>query len=79
MSVNQQTQPLSEVELLRIKVAHLEFQLAQLQAQMQLTNLNTSREALIRTTLAQYVGTADAEQYVIDLEAGVIRPRSEEP
>jgi hypothetical protein len=72
------SQILAEVDLLRIKVAHLEFQLAQLQAQMQLSNLNRQREELIRTTLAQHVGDADADQYVIDLDAGVIRPRTEE-
>lgn len=70
-----QTYQILELELLRIKVAHLEWQNAQLHAQQ----LASSREALIRKTLLGYVAEEELERYVIDLEAGTIRPREEAP
>ena len=69
------THQVSELELLRIKVAHLAWQNAQLQAQ----RLAQARDAVIRTTLLAYVAEADLDQYVIDLDAGTVRPRDEGP
>ena len=67
------TYQVSELDLLRIKVAHLEWQNAQLQAQQ----LAQAREAVIRKTMLAQVAEEDLERYVIDLEAGIIRPREE--
>lgn len=77
MPTTPQIHAIEEVELLRIKVAHLEYQLAQVQAQMQLQQLSTSREALIKQAMRAHVPEEDLEQYVIDLEAGVLRPREQ--
>lgn len=65
------TQRIPEVDLLRIKCAHLEYQLAQQQVQQ----LSERRDALIRHTLLAFVEEEDLEQYVIDLEAGMVRRR----
>lgn len=73
------TQALPELDVLRIKVAHLECQVAQLQAQLQLQQLQTSRDALIKKTLLAYVCEPELDHYVIDLEAGTVRPREEVP
>ena len=68
------TRPLPEVELLRIKVAHLEWQVAQLQAHIQLTQLSQHREALITQALRAQVPEDEVESYVIDLDSGRIHP-----
>lgn len=80
-----QTLPLPEVDVLRIKVAHLEFQLAQVQAQMQLMPLSQQREALMKQALRAQVPEEEVEQYVIDtgsrpvqaLESGLVRRRDQ--
>ena len=68
-----QTYQVPEVELLRIQVAQWQWQVALLQAQQ----LGTRREELVRALLLAYVPAGEIEQYVIDLEAGTIRPREE--
>lgn len=71
------TSPIPEVALLTITVAHLEVQVAQLQAQIQLLQLTQRRETLIRQTLLAYVPAAEVEQYVIDLDSGLVRRRDQ--
>ena len=61
----------ADVERLRLHVAQLQWQVAQLQAPQR----GTPREALGRATLRAYVPAEKVEQYVIDLDAGLIRPR----
>lgn len=67
--------PIPELERLRIQVAHLSLQVAQLQTQIQLQPLIDHRDQLIRHTLLAYVAEDEIEQYVIDLDAGLVRPR----
>jgi hypothetical protein len=66
---------LSELELLRIKVAHLTFHLAQMQAQ----TLLETRERLMRETVGRYVAAEEVEYYQVDLDTGVVQRRADAP
>ena len=75
-ATNHQAPPrytLAEVELLRVKVAQLSIELAQMQTQ----RLAADCQALIRETLLRYVAVTDVEHYAIDLNAGLIVSRHE--
>ena len=68
---------LSEIELLRLKVAHLTLELALAQAQANVQRLEQIRAALIRQTLLNHVRAEDVDGYGIDLDAGTILPHQQ--
>jgi hypothetical protein len=66
---------LSDVEILRLKLAQTQLELVLAQAQVHIQRLEHVRETLVRATLMGYVAASEVEGYSIDLEAGAIVPR----
>jgi hypothetical protein len=75
MTVRPEGKAITEVELLRIKVVHLQIQVEQAQAHIRLLTLQRQQEELIRHTFTAYLPGEDTAAYVLDLDEGIIKLR----
>jgi hypothetical protein len=60
-----------------VRVAQLQWQVAQLQAQLQLQTQQTAYEAVLRQVLLTYVPAADVAHVALDLDTGTIMGREQ--